>query len=152
MKESCIFAADPFWDAATSLSLLDEIAPALRWPVLVAGSLAAREPRHVWYLGPLDHADVRQRLARAAIYVHPAHREPIDPRVLEAARAGCALVLSDLPSLRRIWGSAALYVNPDDRVGLRDTLAQLIADQPLRARLAAAARARTLKEAMACGS
>jgi len=154
-RESCIFAAGRFWDDATNLAALDASAATLPWPVIVAGSLddpgpngpdgataTARMPRHVWHLGQLDRADVQQRCARAAIYVHPARYEPFGLDVLEAAQAGCALVLGDVPSLREVWGDAAVYVDPDDRPGLRAALAQAIANRPLRARLAAAARAR----------
>jgi glycosyltransferase involved in cell wall biosynthesis len=147
VRESCIFAAGRFWDEAKNLAVLDEIAPTLPWPVIVAGSVegpdgTARPPRHVWHLGQIDRADVQQRMSRAAIYVNPARYEPFGLGVLEAAQAGCALVLNDIPSLREIWRDAALYVDADDRAALLDGLAQLIAHPPLRARLAAAARAR----------
>ena len=33
--------------------------------------------------------------------------------------SGCALVLGDLPSLREVWGDAALYVRPDDHASAR---------------------------------
>jgi glycogen(starch) synthase len=157
-KESCIFAAGRFWDEAKNLDLLDDIASTLPWPILTAGSIAADvaepiapivtpdrrrvAPRHVWHLGQIDRADVQQRMARAAIYAHPARYEPFGLSVLEAAQAGCALVLGDIPNLREIWHDAALFVDPHDRAALREALARLIADAPLRARLASAARAR----------
>jgi glycosyltransferase involved in cell wall biosynthesis len=146
-RESCIFAAGRFWDDAKNLAVLDDIAPTLPWPIIAAGSVAgpdgqARPPRYVWHLGQIDHADVRERMAHAAIYVNPARYEPFGLGVLEAAQAGCALVLGDIPSLREIWRDAALYVDAEDRVGLHECLAQLIARPVLRTRLAAAARAR----------
>lgn len=146
-KESCIFAAGRFWDEAKNLAVLDDIAAGLPWPVIVAGDVegpgsTAHAPRHLWHLGAIDRTDVQHRLARAAIYVHPARYEPFGLGALEAAQAGCALVLGDIPSLREVWGDAAIYVDPDDRAGLRQALITLIADRPLRARLAAMARAR----------
>jgi glycogen synthase len=146
-RESCIFAAGRFWDDAKNLAVLDDIAPTLPWPIIVAGSVDAPDgtscpPRHVWHLGQIDRADVQQRMAHAAIYVNPARYEPFGLGVLEAAQAGCALVLNDIPSLREIWRDAALYVDADDRAALHDSLAQLIASPHLRARLASAARAR----------
>jgi glycosyltransferase involved in cell wall biosynthesis len=70
-----------------------------------------------------------QQLSAAAIYALPARYEPFGLSVLEAALSGCALVLGDIPSLREVWGTAALYVAPDDRVELQRTLARLI-DRP----------------------
>jgi hypothetical protein len=146
-KESCIFAAGRFWDEANNLAVLDEIATTLPWPVIAAGSTEGpdstpRTPRNVWHLGEIDRTELQHRLARAAIYAHPARYEPFGLGVLEAAQAGCALVLGDIPSLREIWGDAALYVHPDDRVGLHSALTELIAQRSLRTQLGAAARAR----------
>ena len=41
---------------------------------------------------------------RTALY------EPFGLAVLEAAQAGCALVLSDIPTFRELWDGAALFV------------------------------------------
>ena len=48
---------------------------------------------------------------------------------LEAALSGCALVLGDIPSLREVWGDAALFVAPDDTDALAQALQGLI-DRP----------------------
>jgi glycosyltransferase involved in cell wall biosynthesis len=40
-------------------------------------------------------------------------------------------VLGDLPSLREIWGEAALYAPPDDHAGLKAALDRLIDDPGL---------------------
>ena len=61
--------------------------------------------------GPLGRAAMDAVAARrASIYAEPARYEPFGLAALEAARAGCALVLGDIPSLREVWGDAALYV------------------------------------------
>ena len=52
--------------------------------------------------------------ARAAVFAAPSTYEPFGLAALEAGLAGCALVLGDLPSLREVWGDAALYVDPRD--------------------------------------
>jgi hypothetical protein len=38
--------------------------------------------------------------------------EPFGLAVLEAAQAGCPLVLSDLPGFRELWDGAALFRRP----------------------------------------
>jgi glycogen synthase len=146
-KESYVFAAGRFWDEAKNLAILDKVGGRLPWPMLVAGSVEGPdgtrcEPRHVWHLGPVDRAEVLSRMAHAAIYVHPARYEPFGLSVLEAAQAGCVLVLGDIPSLRELWGDAAVYVDPCDAAGLRQTLAKLIANPAWLAHLGEAARKR----------
>ena len=51
-------------------------------------------------------------MRQASIFVSPARYEPFGLTVLEAARAGCALVLSDIPTFRELWSGAALFVDP----------------------------------------
>jgi glycosyltransferase involved in cell wall biosynthesis len=79
-------------------------------------------------------------LSRASIYALPARYEPFGLSILEAALAGCALVLGDIPSLRQIWDGAALFVSPHNAGELRDAISRLIADEALRRELAACAR------------
>jgi glycosyltransferase involved in cell wall biosynthesis len=64
--------------------------------------------------------------------------------VLEAALAGCALVLGDIPSLREHWDGVAVFVPPDDDDLLRMALTSLIEDARLRQTLAMRSRRRAL--------
>jgi glycosyltransferase involved in cell wall biosynthesis len=150
VKHPFIFAAGRFWDEAKNLAALQAAAPGLPWPVRVAGALAAPDGRHlepgaVQALGELPAAEVAREMGDAALYALPARYEPFGLSILEAALAGCALVLGDLPSLRETWGSAAAYVPPDDAAALHDALQRLIACPDERSRLAAAARRRALQ-------
>jgi glycosyltransferase involved in cell wall biosynthesis len=54
-------------------------------------------------------------MGRAGVFVHPALYEPFGLSVLEAARNRCALVLSDISSLRELWESAAVFIDPRDQ-------------------------------------
>jgi glycosyltransferase involved in cell wall biosynthesis len=146
-KEPVVFAAGRLWDEAKNLAALDAAAQGLPWPVQVAGACehpggGRRAPAHAVALGLLPAQAVAARMARAAIYALPARYEPFGLSVLEAGLSGCALVLGDIPSLREVWGDAALYVPPDDPHALRRALAGLIEDAPGRERLAARARTR----------
>jgi glycosyltransferase involved in cell wall biosynthesis len=51
-------------------------------------------------------------------------------------------VLGDIPSLREVWGDAALYADPSDDRALRDALGRLIDDEHERRDLAERARRR----------
>ena len=149
-KQPFVFAAGRFWDEAKNLAALDAVAPRLPWPVRVAGSClrpdgTTLKPTRLQYLGELPSTAVAEQLAHASICAHPARYEPFGLSVLEAALAGCALVLGDIASLREVWGPAAVYVPPDDHAALAAALRDLIAEPQRRERLAVAARQRALQ-------
>lgn len=152
-----ILAAGRLWDRGKNLAALAAVAPQLAWPVCVAGEDrhpdgGRAELRGVRLLGRLPSTDLHAWMASASIYALPARYEPFGLSALEAAQAGCALVLGDIPSLREVWGEAASYVAPDDTGALRRALQRLIDDPPLLARHAARARQRAARytpEAMA---
>jgi glycosyltransferase involved in cell wall biosynthesis len=138
-KEPAVLSAGRLWDAAKNLSALASVAPRLPWPVCVAGSAsppgAAQgriEAPGVLWLGELAADAMAARFSRASIYALPARYEPFGLSVLEAGLSQCALVLGDVPSLREIWGDAALYVPPEDHGALHAALMRLIDDAPLR--------------------
>jgi glycosyltransferase involved in cell wall biosynthesis len=149
-KQPLVLAAGRLWDEAKNLAALEAIAPHLPWPVLAAGSVAhpdggIRSPRCVIPLGELTPHALARHYARATIYALPARYEPFGLSVLEAALAGCALVLGDIQSLREVWGDAAVFVAPENPAALRDALLRLISDVALREELATRARSRALK-------
>ena len=92
--------------------------------------------------GALTAGDLAGLYARAPIFALPARYEPFGLAVLEAAAAGCALVLGDIPSLRENWSGAAIFVDAKDPAALRATINALIANPQERTRLAATARDR----------
>ncbi len=148
-KEPLIFSMGRLWDEAKNVELVDRAARGLPWRVLVAGSVeepgsggnrAARRLAHAEALGAIESATVAEILGRASIYVHPARYEPFGLSVLEAALAGCALVLGDIPSLREIWRDAAVFVPPDDAARLHRELTRLIQDGARRHALGERAR------------
>jgi glycosyltransferase involved in cell wall biosynthesis len=147
VKAPIVLAAGRLWDEAKGLAVLDRAAADLAWPVHAAGALrrpdgVVEAPCAMRPLGPLDPDALAAWMDRAAIFAHPARYEPFGLAPLEAARAGCALVLGDLPSLREVWGDAAVYVDPASATAVRDGIASLIDDPDRRRRLARAAAAR----------
>lgn len=162
-KEPLIFSAGRLWDEAKNVGVLERIAGDLPWPVYLAGEV--RHPdglpgaapvgkTQVRTLGRLSPAGVGEWLGRASIYALPARYEPFGLSALEAAFAGCALVLGDIPSLREVWGDAALFVPPNDPGALREALTGLTGDPGELQRLAARGRKRAFEytpERMASG-
>jgi glycosyltransferase involved in cell wall biosynthesis len=153
-KEPFILAVGRLWDEAKNVSALDQAAANIHWPIYVAGedhhpAGGQRLFAHVHSLGQLAPPDLVAWFARASIYALPARYEPFGLSVLEAALSGCALVLGDIPSLREVWGTAALYVAPDDPQALAGALNLLSADQRLRQALAQAAHTRAQQYSLA---
>jgi len=151
-KEPIVFAAGGPGDEAKNLGALERIAPEVPWTIYVAGETAppdaasrgarAHFTRH---LGRLSPRALAAWLGRSAIYALPARYEPFGLAVLEAALAGCALVLGDIPSLRETWRNRAAFVPPDDPPALAAALTRLIEDPDRRASLAAGARKRAVE-------
>jgi glycogen synthase len=153
-KRPVIMAAGRIWDAAKNLRLLDDIAPQLVWPIEIAGDLVHPEHGvarllHARPLGVLAPAELRSRLEQAAIFAAPALYEPFGLGILEAAAAGCALVLGDIASLRENWAGAAVLLPPADRGQWLATLGRLIGDRRERERLGTAARVRAKRFTLA---
>jgi glycosyltransferase involved in cell wall biosynthesis len=142
-KQMLFFAAGRVWDRAKDLAMLAQAAAALPWRVCIAGEGDLPDPfANVETLGLLPPAVVKRWMQLASVFVHPARYEPFGLAVLEAALAGCALVLSDIASLRELWGTDALYFPPGDRKALIEVARRVAEDQVLRQRLARGARQR----------
>ncbi|MEZ2416446.1 glycosyltransferase family 4 protein [Luteibacter sp. RCC_6_2] len=144
-KQPFALCAARAWDEAKNVAALDAAAPQVRWPIRVAGDVRHPEGgnarfEHVELLGALGESRMANQFAHAAIYVLPARYEPFGLSVLEAAFAGCALVLGDIPSLRELWHDTAYYVPPDDPQAIAHAINTLARDR--RALHARGARAR----------
>lgn len=133
-KEPFILAAGRQWDEAKNLSMLADLAPQLSWPIQTNGALAVCHDKHrpTGSSPELSRLELLETMRRASILASPAVYEPFGLTVLEAAAAGCALVLSDISSFRELWDGAALFVAPRDEAGFRTTLARLIRNDALR--------------------
>ncbi|WP_426754802.1 glycosyltransferase family 4 protein [Myxococcus sp. Y35] len=146
-REPFILYVGSPWDEAKNIAALEAAAPRLGWPVKLAGdarhpSERKAEPRHLQWMGHVEPHVLAEWMSRAAVFVLPARYAPFGLSALEAALAGCVLVLADLPSLREVWGDgAACFVPPDDVDALVETLELLRKDAALRMRLALRARA-----------
>ncbi|HZT72712.1 MAG TPA: glycosyltransferase family 4 protein [Terriglobales bacterium] len=150
-KRPVALAAGRIWDAGKQMALL--FRRDLPLPLRLAGPCEApaeagcarvRVPAlpRLEYLGALAHEPLQRAMAEAAIFVSPSRYEPFGLAALEAAWAGCALLLNDRPSLREVWGGAAAYFRRDDGDDMVRQLAALAGDDARRERLAAAARQR----------
>jgi glycosyltransferase involved in cell wall biosynthesis len=146
-KEAFVLSAGRLWDEAKNVAAIDRASARLSWPVFVAGETAHPSGgevrlRHARPLGRLAAPEMAGWQRRAAIFALPVRYEPFGLSALEAARAGCALVLGDIPSQREVWDDAALFVPPDDADALAGAIEGLIRDPARRMEMAARARRR----------
>jgi len=136
-KEPFVLASGRFWDAAKNIAALEAVRDDVPWPIVLVG-----DGTPGGRVGTHEHARL---LARAGVFCSPALYEPFGLGILEAAQAGCALVLGDIPSLREIWAGAALFVPPRDREALAAALQGACSDAELRGDLAARAARRSAR-------
>lgn len=137
-KEKIIFCTGRIWDEAKNLMMLCELASQLPWPVYVAGNNANPNTaekvtlNNIRFLGKLNPDELQYWLERTEIYVNPALYEPFGLAVLEAAKMGCALVLSDITTLQEVWQENAVYFDPRKENELEEAILKLINDDMLR--------------------
>lgn len=96
----------------------------------------------VVFLGRLDPAKLRTRLAEAHAFVMPSRSEGLPLALLEAMAAGAPIVASAVGGVPEAAEGAALLLAPDDGPALRAALEQVLGDEALREQLSAAARLR----------
>ncbi len=144
LKRPFVFSAGRLWDDGKSAAFLDAVAGRTRWPVYAAGPLvhpdgSSRTLAHAVPVGALPAPQVTDWLSHAAVFASFSAYEPFGLAVLEAAQAGCALVLSDIPTHRELWEGAAMFVEPGDEAAAADVLDRLVGEPELCARLGALA-------------
>ncbi len=154
-----VFTAGRLWDEGKNFAVVDRAAARLSVPVLAAGPLqgpngARVEACNVSALGRLSDAEIARHLGATPVFVSVARYEPFGLAVLEAAQAGCPLILSDIPTFRELWEGAALFVPPDDEEALVSAIERLVQNVEAWTGLGRAARKRAdayTVEAMSAG-
>lgn len=149
---SAVLTVGRMWDPVKQGALLDAVAAMIDLRLLAAGPLSGPHGEsialaHIVALGPVPAPDLAGLLARRPIFVSAARFEPFGLAVLEAAAAGCALVLSDIPTFRELWDGAALFAAPDNAADFAAAIGRLDASPALRRALGEAARERAARYA-----
>lgn len=142
-----VLTSGRLWDEAKNMAMLDRAAARLSVPVMAAGALAGPHGgtpsfNALRLLGCLNEEEMRRWLSQAPVFASAARYEPFGLGVLEAAQAGCALVLSDIASFRELWGGACLFVPPDDDQAMAAALQRVLGDARLLRRLSERAQHR----------
>jgi len=145
-----VFTAGRLWDIGKNVAVIDAAAGLLDLPVVAAGSLHGPHGgsiacQYLRCLGPLDEAAMAVQYGAASIFVSVARYEPFGLAVLEAAQAGCALILSDIATFRELWDGAALFVDPSDAHALAATIRDCLRTPGQRDHLGTLARQRSAR-------
>lgn len=151
------FTAGRLWDKGKNAVTLDRAAADLRVPLYMAGPDVGPngdtiELEHARALGNLGEKELARWLAAKPVFVSAALYEPFGLAVLEAAAAGCPLVLSDIPTFRELWDGVATFVPANDHLTFAKTIESIVGDEYLRTAMGAAAKERASRytpEAMA---
>jgi len=147
-KLPVILSAGRLWDKAKNVSAIASVASRIDWPVRIAGPCGVEGSGFpstadgCEFLGEMPHEALLAEMKMASIFVSPAIYEPFGLSVLEAASAGCALLLSDIPTFRELWDGAALFFDPREPAAIERCLRSLSKDELLRTRLQRAASER----------
>ena len=145
-----VFTAGRLWDRVKNAGVLDRIAARLAVPFLAAGPIEGPHGETIRLdalrlLGTLSERSVAERLVPRPVFVSAARFEPFGLAVLEAASAGCALVLSDIPTFRELWDGVATFVQADDDRAFARAVDGIIGDRRRRGALGDAARERATR-------
>jgi glycosyltransferase involved in cell wall biosynthesis len=145
-----ILTAGRLWDEAKDAASIDRAAALLASPIFAAGPTRGPNGERATFaslrlLGTLDEPQMRQQYARTRLFVSVSRYEPFGLCVLEAAHAGCALLLSNIASFKELWRGAALFVPANDPVALAHNIDWLEAHGEVREDLARRARVRAAR-------
>lgn len=146
-QQDVVFTAGRLWDESKGAALFDAAAALSSNPFLAAGPLqgpngAEVRLQHAEPLGLLSREALAEMFAARPVFVSSGRYEPFGLSVLEAAGAGCALVLADIPTLRELWDGAATFVPVDDPRELAQAADAIIADPAMRQAMGQAAATR----------
>lgn len=89
-------------------------------------------------LGEIEHQNVVNLVAASDVFVFPSRSESMGLAVIEAMMCGTPIVASYLPALHEVLGpDSALYVGPDDVVGMADAIRQIVVNPKLAGKISA---------------
>lgn len=154
-KRHGALAIGRFWDEAKNFATLKSVAARVHDHLTAIGPvpdlLGDDLPDQLRVMGAVASAQVHEYLSNSLIFVSAALYEPFGLAALEAAQAGLALVLSDIPAHRENWDGVAIFRDPHDSEGFARAINQLMSspDEAEERGLSARLRARAFSiEAM----
>ena len=111
------------------------IAGPVGWKSEKTLALLNAPPRNVRYLGYVPESEMPELMAGAAVLAYPSLYEGFGLPVAEAMACGVPIITSATSSLPEVAGEAALLVDPQSMVELRDALDRLLSNPGLQEKL-----------------
>lgn len=90
----------------------------------------ANQRGNVLFLDRVDHTQLKNIYALAAVHALPSWRETPGLVSLEAAAAGCNVVTTSIGSTHDYFGDQAYYCHPADRVSIRNAVGSALENRP----------------------
>lgn len=105
---------------------------------LVGQVHAAGMDERVRFTGYMKDEELLQLLNRATVLLLPSFCEGFGLPAVEAAACGTPVIATTCSPLPKLLGEGALALDPQDRMGWRDALRQVLRDEDLRQRMSTA--------------
>ena len=142
-----VCTAGRLWDEGKNVATLDAAAARLDVPVQAAGPLQGPNGaraclENVHTLGELSSERLQALFTARPVFASAALYEPFGLTALEAAHAGCALVLSDIPTHRELWDGAAIFIAARDSPAFASAINGIMSNPEQREELGRKARRR----------
>jgi glycosyltransferase involved in cell wall biosynthesis len=90
---------------------------------------------NIIFTGFVSDADLYNLYKKCEFFIYPSLYEGFGIPPLEAMINGCAVIVSDIPSLKEVCSDAALYVDPYDVESVKNGMLKIISDSKLKAAL-----------------
>jgi len=87
------------------------------------------------FTGFVSDSDLSVLYKKCEFFIYPSLYEGFGIPPLEAMKNGCAVIVSDIPSLKEVCSDAALYVNPDDNESIKNGILKIIKNSVLKSDL-----------------
>lgn len=131
-----VITSGEFWEPAANFGCFTaaaastaDLAFAAVGPLVQPGMRRTRPiARSILFTGEASDSELIQMLANSKIYVSASLYDPTGVGSIQAARAGCSLLLSDTACYRSIWGDRATYFDPHDVSALQGGIRSLLRD------------------------
>lgn len=86
------------------------------------------DSENIIFTGFVSDSDLFMLYRNCEFFIYPSLYEGFGVPPLEAMANHCAVIVSDIPSLREVCSNAAFYVNPNDNEDIKSGISLLIKD------------------------
>ncbi len=93
------------------------------------------DSKNVIFTGFVSDFELSSLYKKCNFFIYPSLYEGFGIPPLEAMKNDCAVIVSDIPSLKEVCSNAAIYVNPFDTESIKNGMLKIIGDSVLKEEL-----------------